>query len=177
MPLSESMKEHNLSVVKKAFKQDTSSVMEKECLMILQELGDFVLNWLKGKTYTYMDDTYNLTDSTGCAIYRQGKLTSFKYYPEKQASGPRKIRYKKSQIIVNGRQLLNAALKSRPLQQMGTYTLAVLSMAPYGLWVNESLGDGGTNKRGKGWFDDLKKAVEQEFIRLKAAHSLSAAKK
>ena len=174
MPLTESMKAHNRAVLQKVLQKQGGSIVESECLAILQELGDFVLNWIKDKTYTYEDQTYNLTDSTGCAIYKSGKLTSFKYYADKQASGPRKVYYHREQIIVNGRSLLKAALQGQPLANIGSYSLVVLSAAPYGLWVNESLGDGGPNKRGKGWFDDLKKATEQEFEKIKIAHGFGA---
>lgn len=168
------MKAHNRSVLQKVLQKQGDSIVESECLAILQELGNFILNWIKDKTYTYKDRTYNLTDSTGCAIYKSGELTSFKFYADKQASGPRTVYYKKDKITVNGRELLEAALQEKPLEKMGSYTLAVLSAAPYGLWVNESLGDGGPDKIGKGWFDDLKKATEQEFERIKIAHGFGA---
>lgn len=176
MPLSESMRAHNRSVIREALQSRGGSVADKECLSMLQELGEFVLKWIKDKTYTYEDQTYNLTDSTGCAIYKQGRLTSFKYYADKQASGPRKIYYHRQPLMVRGRQLLNTALRGQPLENMGTYTLVVLSEAPYGVWVNESLGDGGPNKRGKGWFDDLKKDTEAEFERIRMAHKVNARK-
>lgn len=180
MPLTESMKAHNRSVLQKVLQKQGGSIAEGICLTMLQELGNFVLNWIKDKTYTYEDQTYNLTDSTGCAIYKGGVLTSFEYYAEKQASDSRIIRTRKGKdepweaTEIKGRELLQAALQGQPLANMGSYSLVVLSAAPYGLWVNESLGDGGPNKRGKGWFDDLKKATEQEFEKIKIAHGLGA---
>ena len=178
MPLNESMRAHNREVMAKIARKQVYPLARKEALAILDELGMFVKNWIASKTYTYEDQTYNLTDSTGCAIYENGKLVKFMpYMNRKQASETRTITYHKTQIIVDGRALLRAALKKNagcPLGQYGTFTLAVISTAPYGVWVNEGGGDGGPNKRGRGWFDELRKATEQEIIKIKAAHGYSA---
>ena len=178
MPLNESMRAHNREVMAKISRRRVYPVARKEPLAILDELGMFVKNWIASKTYTYEDQTYNLTDSTGCAIYENGKLVKFMpYMNRKQASGPRTITYHRESSAVDGRALLRAALSRNaefPLGRYGTFTLAVIRTAPYGVCVNEGKGDGGPNKRGRGWFDKLRKATEQEIIKIKAAHGYSA---
>lgn len=178
MPLNESMRAHNREVMAKIARNQVYPLARKEALAILDELGMFVKSWIASKTYTYEDQTYNLTDSTGCAIYENGKLVKFMpYVNRKQASRPRTITYHGARFAVDGRALLRAALSSNagcPLGRYGTFTLAVISTAPYGVWVNEGSGDGGPNKRGRGWFDELRKATEQEIIKIKAAHGYSA---
>ena len=165
MPLNESMRAHNREVMAKIARKQVYPLARKEALAILDELGMFVKNWIASKTYTYEDQTYNLTDSTGCAIYENGKLVKFMpYMNRKQASGPRTVIYHRESSAVDGRALLRAALSRNagcPLGQYGTFTLAVISTAPYGVWVNEGSGDGVPNKRCRGWFDELRKATEQ----------------
>ena len=90
MPLNESMRAHNREVMAKIARKQVYPLVRKEALAILDELGMFVKSWIASKTYTYEDQTYNLTDSTGCAIYENGKLVKFMpYMNQKQASGPR----------------------------------------------------------------------------------------
>lgn len=170
MPLNDTMRRHNLRVVEEKLRsKGVMSVTDNVAIELLSRLAGKVLDWLRDKTYTYRDQTYNLTDSVGCAIYKKGVLVKT-FYNSKQASEPNVITYKKSKIIVNGRELLIQALQSGDIASMGDYVLGVFAVAPYGLWVDQSLGDGGDNKRGKGWFsgpNGLKDFTLKEFNRIK----------
>lgn len=157
---------HNLRVIQDALQSRGTPVSDEVCLPILKELGEYVMNWISTKTYTYTDRTYNLTDSTGCAIYKDGVLTEFKYYPRKQATKRGRYTYHKQRYEFDGRELLTEALAGKPLENMGKYTLVVISKAPYGVWVNESKGNGPDNKAGKGWFDELKSDTTDKFNEL-----------
>lgn len=161
---------HNLQVLQKFFRQGKGDVRNDRLAMeILSRVADSILDWVKDKTYTYEDDTYNLTDSIGCAIYKNGVLVKTLVNP-KQAQKTRTITYKKARYTINGRSLLTKALNDGEIASMGQYVLGVFVATPYGKWVDLSLGDGGGNKRGKGWFsgpNGLKEFAGQEFIRIK----------
>lgn len=170
MPLNRKMRSHNLRVVEEKLRsKGVMSVTDNTAIEILSGLADSVLGWVKDKTYTYRDQTYNLTDSIGCAIYKRGVMVRT-FYNGKQATEPNVITYKRSKIVVNGRELLIQALQSGDIATMGDYVLGVFAVAPYGLWVDQSLGDGGDNKRGKGWFsgpNGLKDFTLKEFNRIR----------
>lgn len=168
MPITSEMHRRNVEALNRAIAEEAGAV-DAICLKIMRKTGDYVVGWLKGKTYTYKDQTYNLTDSTGCAIYKNGVLTEFKYMLDKQATKPRVITYHKTKVTVNGRQLLEEALTNAALVTAHGYSLELFSAAPYGICVNEGLGNqpnGGGIKRGVGWFDNLQEDVEREFKRI-----------
>lgn len=149
MPLSSKQRAHNNSVFARKF--SNSSFSDKQALDILTRLADEVNGWMMRHEYEWENRTYNLADSTGCAIYKDGVLVAFSH-PSSKASAPRIIQYKGQQITVNGRVLLEQAINNSKIASLGKYTLGVYSAAPYGLWVDQSLGAGGNNKIGKGWF-------------------------
>lgn len=161
---------HNIGVLQKFFRQGKGDLKsDKLAIEILNRVANSVLDWVRDKNYTYENDTYNLTDSIGCAIYKNGHVIQA-LYNGTQASSPRVIRYKGGTYTINGRTLLTKALNDGEIASMGQYVLGVFVATPYGKWVDLSLGYGGDNKRGKGWFSGpggLKEFAEQEFNRVK----------
>lgn len=165
------MQSHNLDVIERALngRSGVSVMSDATAIGILTAVAESVLKWMSDKSYTYEDQTYNLSDSVGCAIYKKGVLIRM-FIPARQASGPSRITYHKLTYYESGRQSLEAALNNRSVAMLGDYTLGVYAAMPYGLWVDQSLGDGGDNKRGKGWFSGpggLKDFAFSEFNRIK----------
>ena len=161
---------HNIGVLQKFFRQGKGDLKsDKLAIEILNRVANSILDWVKDKSYTYENDTYNLTDSIGCAIYKDGRVIQTLYNPS-FAQGPSIMYYKKVRYSINGRSLLTKALNDGEIASMGQYVLGVFVATPYGKWVDLSLGYGGDNKRGKGWFsgpNGLKEFAEQEFNRIK----------
>lgn len=164
------MQRHNADIMRKMMVSGRGSgVSDSMATAILDRVAESVLNWMSEKRYTYQDQTYNLSDSVGCALYKKGVLMKM-YIPRKQASGSNTYRYHGLNIRQSGRQSLEAALNNRSIAMSGDYTLGVFAAMPYGLWVDQSLGNGGDNKRGKGWFsgpDGLRQFAEKELNRIK----------
>lgn len=148
------MRQYNLSVLQKELKaHGYGADTGRE---VLEKLADAILQWLKGKQYSYKDDTFNLTDSTGCALYEDGKIVKLYMLKPQQATELKTYMYKRVTYTISGRELLNKLTEEAPVATMGKYSLVIAAEAPYASWVNDSLGDGGPNKRGKDWFNDLK---------------------
>lgn len=171
MPLNRKMRRHNLMVVENALMgRGVGTASEAAAMTILTCLAESVMRWMEDKTYTYEDQTYNLSDSVGCAIYKAGVLIK-PYIPRQQASEYKRLTYHGQRMYLDyGHRLLESALNNSTVAMLGDYTLGVYAVMPYGLWVDRSLGDGGNNKRGKGWFsgpDGLKNFALNEFKRLK----------
>ena len=161
---------HNLKVLDKALRQRGKGglrISDATCLKILESTADDIIEWVQNKQYTYRDQTYNLTDSIGCAIYRHGVLLKV-IAPRTQAVEPSEYTYHKLRHDEYGRGHLRAVLNNVTIASMGDYVLGIFAAAPYGLWVDESLGNGGPNKRGKGWFsEDLTSFAVEQFNKYK----------
>lgn len=162
---------HNLQVIQKQIRvaKDKGVVSDEIAITILNRVANSVLDWVRDKNYTYENQTYNLTDSIGCAIYKNGRVIQV-LYNTPYASGPRRNTYKGVRSMINGRTLLFQSLNDVEIASKGQYVLGVFVAAPYGASVDLSLGRGGSNKRGKGWFsgpNGLKEFAEKEFIRIK----------
>lgn len=161
---------HNIKVLRKAIKGKGSDAIGRDtALEIFRRLAESVMNWVEMESYTYENITWNLTDSIGCAIYDHGTVIETFFPPQRSSSnGPRVISYHGQKITVYGRLLLREAVNNPEIASLGPFSFGVFAAAPYGLWVDRSLGYGGNNKRGKGWFSDkLTSFVEDEFSRLK----------
>lgn len=161
---------HNLKVLAKAIRDNSGKVTaysDSVAMQIMERTADEILRWVEGKQYTYEDQTYNLTDSIGCAIYKHGVLVKI-VVPQTHAVEPREYTYHKLKHDEYGRGHLRAVLNDFEIASMGDYVLGIFAAAPYGLWVDLSLGYGGPDKRGKGWFsEDLKTFAEEQFNRVK----------
>ncbi|MBR4983180.1 MAG: hypothetical protein IKY94_11545 [Lachnospiraceae bacterium] len=157
----------NYEKIMRQFREKSGFISRDIALSILRETAQSLKEWVMNMEYTYQDQTYNLTDSTGFAIYENGVMIEFIAPPELSAM-TRVITYRREKINIDGRSLLRDAINNMEIASLGQYVLGVYSAAPYGLWVDQSLGRGGDNKRGKGWFStDLKEFALQEFERIK----------
>lgn len=139
---------------------------EKYVEQIFKNTADAVFKWIDSQNY-FTNRTYNLRDSVGVGIYKGDTLVKWVGNPSTKAAGPRLITYHRQQEYVNGRIRLNRAIiaKQATVGRMNDYTLVVFAAAPYGAWVEMSLGDGGRNKQGKGWWSEgLVPAVKNAFV-------------
>lgn len=161
---------HNLKVLRDKIRQNRDgalSVADSVAMRILENTANEILKWVENKQYTYEDQTYNLTDSIGCAIYKGGILVKT-IVPASRAVEPREYSYHGLRHDEYGRGHLRAALNDMEIASMGDYVLGIFAAAPYGLWVDQSLGRGGPEKRGKGWFSEgLRTFAEEQFNRFK----------
>lgn len=142
---------------------------EKYVKAVFVNTAKEVFDWMSKQDY-FTNRTYNLSDSVGIGIYKQGTLVSWITNPSKKASMPREITYRGQRISVDGRALLQDAINASASMAaaFADYTLIVFVKAPYGAWVDLSLGDGGSNKAGKGWWTDglvphVKDTFKKEF--------------
>jgi hypothetical protein len=65
-----------------------------------------------------------------------------------------------------GFQLLQEAISAGDSSMLADYTLVVYAAVPYAAWVDLSLGNGGNDKRGTGWWREglipfVKQTVQQ----------------
>lgn len=142
-------------------------INEKYARQILENTAKEVSSWINSQTY-YTNRTYNLTDSVGVAIYKKGVLVSWVGNPTKMASTAKTIMYHRNMIQVDGRSLLNEAIRNGSYLYGGfaDYTLVVFAEAPYAYWVDQSLGSGGSNKKGKGWWSEgLVPHIKNTFVK------------
>lgn len=144
-------------------------INEKYVKAVFVNTAQEVFDWMSKQSY-FTNRTYNLMDSVGVGIYKQGVLVKWVTNPGKKASGPRQITYHGNRMSINGRSLLQEAINSSAAMAaaFADYTLIVFAKAPYGAWVDLSLGDGGSNKAGKGWWSEglvphVKDAFRREF--------------
>lgn len=149
--------QENISKIHKKFSRLAHVVSDDMAMVILERTANDILEWIQSKSYSYQDQTYNLTDSTGCAIYQGGRLIRTFFNP-KRATTERMFYDAGARISVNGRALLDEAVNSTNIATIGQYTLGVFSAAPYGIYVE--IGNG---KRGTGWFSDLANYSHQVF--------------
>lgn len=156
---------HNARVLEKYFRQRggaASVSADKVAFDILERTAAAIHDWVVAHGYTYKDQTYNLSDSIGYAIYKNGVLVKMiTPLPPRRATAPRKNSYKGAVRYINGRQLLNDAISSAELAKQGHYVLGVYVAAPYGGAVDAAVG-----RRGSGWFsgpNGLKAFAENYF--------------
>ena len=165
---------YNNRIIEQALRKKTASATvgtDKAAFEILERTASAIHDWVVANNYTYQDQTYNLSDSIGYAIYKNGVLVKMiTPLPPRRATSERKNIFKGAVRYINGRQLLEEAISSAELANQGQYVLGVYVAAPYGISVDLSLGRGGNNKRGKGWFsgpNGLKTFAEQKFNEIK----------
>lgn len=154
-------------------------INEKYVKAVFVNTAQEVFDWM-GKQSYFTNRTYNLMDSVGVGIYKQGVLVKWVTNPGKKASGPREITYHGNRMSIDGRSLLQEAINASAAMAavFADYTLVVFAKAPYGAWVDLGLGayggsdgrDGQSNpgKTGYGWWSDglvphVKDAFRREF--------------
>jgi len=144
----------NRRLFEKGLTEHINKVVERDIDFVFNIVIDSVYNWLEN-CHTWENDTYNLYDSIGFGKYKRGVLWKFYQDKGRRATADKKVWLSKGNIVtVNGFELLQAAIGSKEGGDFAEYSLVLFAAVPYAEWVELSLGDGGPNKRGKGWWSD-----------------------
>lgn len=137
--------------------------IEKAMIMpIFAATAQAIFDWIDNHKGYYQNQTYNLRDSTGVGVFKDGVLVEWISNPAPiaQIDTPYLSGDSMLYTYINGRDLLNEAIKSGQHSDFAKYTLVLYSAAPYGVEVDE-----GGGKRGTGWWSQgLIPLVEKTFI-------------
>lgn len=142
---------NNLNIIKRAIQSKNKNLdaqVEAFCIACANE----AYSWLDTNKKEWMNRTYNLLDSTGIAVYKEGVLQGFTPLRPAQATEPRMITYHGIKKSVDGRALLSYAIGNYNSASL-YYEFTLFSTADYARAVEEG-GDSGTNS-GKDWFKKL----------------------
>ena len=151
-------------------------INEKYVKKVFVNTAKAVFDWMSKQSY-FTNRTYNLSDSVGVGIYKQGVLVNWVTNPASKASAPRVITYHGERISVDGRALLQEAINASASMAatFADYTLVIFVKAPYGAWVELGLGaygdsdgsDGQSHpaKAGYGWWSEgLVPYIKETFV-------------
>lgn len=159
----------NKEIFDKKIKKFLDNVLERNLMQLLEFIGKYVKDWVKSESAAYWEnDTYNLRDSIGAGLYKNGRLVKFIGNPAK-ASSPAKYTYHGVQYTMSGRRKLMTALGNNHLANSGKYVLAIFCEAPYGFFLEHGLGpeplsSGDDSKKGFGWWSNgLVPYVQERF--------------
>lgn len=152
----------NLDKIKKAIGKKNESIDGKVEEIIKSCIAE-MYSWLDTNEKEWMNDTYNLLDSTGIGVYKDGVLIELVPLAAARASSPRIITYQGVKKSVNGRNLLIEAI-NKASDIDGHYTLAIFSTADYARAVEDG-GSSGIN-RGKDWFKKLSEHIKNHVSKL-----------
>ncbi|MEG1289559.1 MAG: hypothetical protein RRY36_09615 [Bacteroidaceae bacterium] len=152
-----------------------NKALEKKLLRFLSSMGKYVSDWVSSESKHYWTDaTYNLKDSIGSGLYKDGALIKFIGNPASASISTTYI-YHKQMYNMSGRNKLMSALQNNHLSNTGKYVLAVFCEAPYGFFLEHGLGPDGidagdSSKKGYGWWSEgLVPYINEKFeLELKA---------
>lgn len=154
----------NWDKIKKAIStknMGTYAEIEKVIKLCIQEM----YSWLDSNYKEWENDTYNLLDSTGVGVYKDGVLIELVPLAAQRATKPRTITYHRQKKSVDGRALLIEAINNKNVKG-SHYTFVLFSTADYAKAVEQG-GDSGGN-RGKDWFKKLseymKGFIEKQLV-------------
>ena len=143
----------------------SNTVDQKVIAEIFRKTAVAIFDWVDSQGY-YENQTYNLLDSIGVGTYKKGVMQQWHTPQARVAKESRIITYKGTVTSVNGFQLLQEAISAGNSSMLADYTLVVYAAVPYAAWVDLSLGNGGNDKRGTGWWREglipfVKQTVQQ----------------
>ena len=143
----------------------SNTVDQKVIAEIFRKTAVAIFDWVDSQGY-YENQTYNLLDSIGVGTYKKGVMQQWHAPQARVATESRIITYKGTVTSVNGFQLLQEAISAGNSSMLADYTLVVYAAVPYAAWVDLSLGNGGNDKRGTGWWREglipfVKQTVQQ----------------
>jgi len=153
---------HNLAVIRKGMRVFIPSLEQKYIMRLFTNVSKAVFEWIDNHPSYYKDRTFNLRDSIGVGIYKEGVLLDWIHQPSEKATEGKKFKYKNYKTIVYGRELLNEAITGGNYSDIATYALVLYATAPYGLFV-ELGGPSGGNKGVNWWSEGLIPMVEDKF--------------
>jgi hypothetical protein len=163
---------HNLGVLQRRMGSRLGSTGTAVAVEIFTEVAKSVFAFIDATGY-YNDETFNLRDSVGVGIYDGGTLVKWIDNPTPKASGTTTYTYHGVKHTISGRDKLEKAINNAHRTTMGQYSMIIFCAAPYGYFVEKSLGDGGDNKRGKGWWSEgLIPEVRKSFTNECARHKI-----
>lgn len=158
---------HNLKVIRGGIKYFISKTEERVIRSVFTITASAVYEWIDDHPLFYKDQTYNLRDSIGVGVYKDGVLLNWIQHPSPKATvrGKYAPPHKEDAPALyytyfQGRDLLNQAISNGVASNFAKYVLVVYATAPYGLLVE----DGG-GKRGTGWWTEgLVPYVKKRFL-------------
>ena len=158
---------HNLNIIHKGIAKFIP-VMEKNSIRyIFSETAHAVFEWIDSHSLYYHDQTFNLRDSIGVGVYKDGVLQEWIHQPAAKATTDRRFSYKRYVAQINGRDLLETAISSGEDSDFAKYTMVLYAAAPYGIFVQE-----GGGKRGTGWWSEgLVPCVKERFLTTAAKYN------
>lgn len=104
-------------------------IMQNDAINILTRLANTVLNYAQTR-HTFKNQTFNLEDSYGYAIYYNGNIVK-KTLSESMASRPKVHNFE----VWRGREAANALLDRYPAEE--GYTLVVVAGMFYAEWLEK----------------------------------------
>jgi hypothetical protein len=144
---------HNLGVLQRRMGSRLGNTGSVVAVEIFTEVAKSVFAFIDSQQY-YKNDTFNLRDSVGVGIYDGGTLVKWIDNPMPKATGSTTYTYHGVKYTISGRDKLERAINNAHRATIGQYSMIIFCAAPYGYFVEKSLGDGGDNKRGKGWWSE-----------------------
>lgn len=153
---------HNLKVIRKGFKTFVFHTEEHLIKPIFVLTAASVFEWIDDHPAFYQDQTYNLRDSIGVGVYKDGVLLNWIQHPSPKAVKQGRYAAPNAQYYTyfKGRDLLRKAIAGGKESNLAKYTLVLYATAPYGLLVED-----GNGRRGTGWWTQgLVPHVKARFI-------------
>jgi len=163
---------HNQGVLQRRLGGRTGGSGSSVAVEIFTVVARSVFEFIAAPGY-FHNETNNLSNSIGIGIYENGVLVQWIDNPAAENALPKTYIYHGISYPVNGRAELEKAISAAAGTVIGGYSMIVFCALPYGLWVDRSLGDGGTDKRGRGWWSEgLIPEVRKAFTNECAKHRL-----
>lgn len=157
----------NLNVIRNGIKKMIPMLEHDNVKTIFIETSHAVFEWIDAHSAYYQDQTYNLRDSIGVGVYKEGVLQQWVQHPQAKATDKRLFTYKGEKIYVDGRELLQEAITAGDESDFADYALVLFAAAPYGILVEE-----GGGKRGTGWWSEgLVPYVRERFITIASKYN------
>ena len=144
-------KRKNLDAIRKGIKKFIPQVIEPAIVSVYAKTASAVFEWIDNHPLYYQDQTFNLRDSIGAAVYKNGVLKNWIQLPTAKATKAKKFAYPNSPYYteIRGRDLLQRAISGGKWDEFADYALVVYAAAPYGIYVED-----GNGKRGTGWWTE-----------------------
>ena len=166
---------HNLAVIRQGVKLASPVIEQRYIMSIFTLVANKIFSWIDSHPAYYKDQTFNLRDSIGVGVYKNGAIVQWIHNPAPKATRKKKFAVRGGgyggsdnpyYTFFSGRELLNEAISNAEYAKFADYTLAVFATAPWGLLVED-----GNGKRGTGWWTEgLVPYIKERFASEIAKH-------
>ena len=166
---------HNLAVIRQGVKLASPVIEQRYIMSIFTLVANKIFSWIDSHPAYYKDQTFNLRDSIGVGVYKNGAIVQWIHNPAPKATRKKKFAPRSEEygggnapysVLISGRELLNEAISNAKYAKFADYTLAVFATAPWGLLVED-----GKGKRGTGWWTEgLVPYIKERFASEIAKH-------